>query len=320
MNVIRLCQSVALLVVMPIAMIACQISLHADEAPARLQAGFAEADITPELGMEQPGGYGKSYHRVVHDPCKVRAAVFDDGTNRVAIVGLDGIGVHSQMVAEARRQIHQQCGIAPGCIMVAASHSHSSGPIHGVLPDAYDHADEFIQKLAYEHSTCTNLDYYQSVQTKLVDAVCRADAASCMANCGAGRGTEDQVAFNRRFLMKNGLTYTHPGQGNPEIVKPAGPVDPDVGVIGAWNEEGQLMGCVVNFACHATTSPGGVSANYIYYLEKAIRGMFGPDVVVVFLPGTSGDVTQVDNLSPYASVRNQNSGPNWWVAEWVRRQ
>jgi hypothetical protein len=277
---------------------ASQNAAFGDE-PQLLQAGFAEADITPDSGMEQPGGYGKSYHQQVHDPCKIRASVFADGNSRVAIVGLDGIGVHGEMVHEARHQIHSRCGIAPEAIMVAASHSHSSGPIHGIMPGDYNHASPQVQKLAYEHSTCTNLDYYRDVLNKLVDAVCRADAAKQPCRCGAGKGVEDKVAFNRRFLMKNGLTYTHPGQGNPDIVKPAGPVDPEVGVIGAWNSDGQLTGCIVNFACHATTSPGGISANYIYYLETAIRGMFGQQVVVVFLPGTSGDVTQVDNLSPY---------------------
>ena len=107
--------------------------------------------------------------------------------------------------------------------------------------------------------------------------------------------------------MKNGLTYTHPGKGNPDIADYAGPTDPEVGVIGVWDLEGKLLGCVVNYACHATTSPGGISANYIYYLEQTIRGCMGSDCVVVFLQGFSGDVTQVDNRSPYANP----SGEQW---------
>src|SRR6185437_1792062 len=77
--------------------------------------------------------------------------------------------------------------------------------------------------------------------------------------------------------------------------------DPEVGVIGAWDagHPNRLLGCIVNFACHATTSPGGISANYIHYLEKAIQGYYGKDCVVVFLAGASGDITQVDNRSPY---------------------
>ena len=169
------------------------------------------------------------------------------------------------------------------------------------MPGEFDHASPLVQRLAYEESTCVDPKYLARVEQALIDAVCEADDRRVEARAGVGKGLEPTVAFNRRFLMQDGRTVTHPGLGNPDIVEPAGPVDPEVGVIGAWDakDPNRLLGCVVNFACHATTSPGGISANYIHYLEKAIQGYYGKDCVVVFLAGASGDITQVDNRSPY---------------------
>ena len=272
----------------------------AENAP-EFKAGFAERDITPEIGMEQPGGYGKAFARSQHDPCKVRAAVFDDGKNRVALVGIDALLIRHPSVAAVRTEIEKRTGIPAQSILVSASHTHSGGPTGMILPGEFDADSELVRSLAYEKSTIANPSYLARVESQIVEAVCAADASRTPARCGAGFGVAEQAAFNRRFHMRNGLTMTHPGQGNPDIVEPAGPVDPQVGVIGAWDKNNQLVGCVVNFACHATTAPGAggsISADYVYYLEKTIRGMYGDQAVVVFLPGAAGDVTQVDNRHP----------------------
>jgi hypothetical protein len=282
----------ALRVISVLGIISCCSNL-----PADIRAGFAERDITPEIGMEQPGGYHKAFHSKLHDPCKVRAAVFDDGQRRAAIVGLDALVVPRALVLACRRRIQETCGIPGESILLAASHSHSSGPVGMVQPGEYDHASPLVQKLAYQESSAANPDYLRKVEDAVVEAVTAADQSRTEVQCGFGFGSESQVAFNRRFRMRNGLTHTHPGAGNPDIVEVAGPTDPQVGVIGAWNKDGQLLGCLVNFACHATTSPGGISANYIYYLERVVRGAMGKDVIVVFTAGACGDVTQVDNLS-----------------------
>ncbi len=276
--------------------------------PAAMKVGFAERDISPQIGMEQPGGYVKAFHSSFHDPCKVRAAVFDDGTWRVAVVGVDALLIHVPQVAAARQEIERRTGIPGDAVLITASHSHSSGPTGMVLPGQYDHASEFVKKLAYEMSSCAHAGYLQQVVTAIVDAVWEANEKRVPARCGAASGVEKEVSFNRRFRMRNGFTHTHPGQGNPDIVEVAGPIDPEVGVIGAWDEQGNFLGCLVNFACHATTNPGGISANWIYYMERVIRGaMDAPQAIVVFLPGACGDVTQVDNLSPYAYP----SGKRW---------
>ena len=270
--------------------------------PARaFKAGFAERDITPEIGMEQPGNYGKQFHRIFHDACKVRAAVFDDGRERVAVVGIDALGIRADTVAAARKAVQERCGIRPHSVLIAASHSHSAGPTLGVVPGEWDGESELVKTLAREHTTNVDPKYLARVERAIADAVVEADGKRAGAKAAAGFGVEDKVAFNRRFRMKNGTTTTHPGQGNPNIVEPAGPTDPQVGVLGAWGEaDGKLLGCVVNFACHATTAPGGTSADYVYYLEKTIRGLMGEHVIVVFVPGASADVTQVDNQSPHA--------------------
>jgi hypothetical protein len=175
-------------------------------------------------------------------------------------------------------------------------------------PGEYDQASPLVQRLAYKQSSCADPDYLKLVNQQIIEAVVEADRARVEARCGFGRGHEGEVSFNRRLRMKNGMSWSHPGQGNPEIVDYAGPIDPEVNVIGVWDTRGRLLGCIVNFACHATTNPGGISANWIYYLEKTIQGALGMTAQVVFLQGACGDITQVDNLS-----RHQNPAGEKWA-------
>ena len=270
------------------------------EEGASSKAGFAERDITPDPGMEVPGAYVKSREWKIHDPCKVRAVVFDDGRTRVALVGLTrscskvpcsgGEANHPRALWDSRLI---QCWLAPR-ITIRRGRLVWSNRASTTTPQP------LVKKLAYEVSSDADAGYVERVQEEIVTAVCHANSCRVEARCGFGVGNESKVSFNRRLRMKNGLTYTHPGQGNPDIVGYAGPIDPQVGVVGAWDKSGRLLGCIVNFACHATTSPGGFSANWIYYMEKTIRGSLGADLPVVFLQGCCGDITQVDNLSPYA--------------------
>jgi hypothetical protein len=281
------------------------LAAEAELEKSPLKAGFAEADITPEIGMEMPGNYGKVYGRGVHDPCKVRAVVIDDGRRRIALVGVDALMVRRPLVMAARKGIQERCGIAAEAVLIGASHSHSSGPTGMVLQGEFDHAPLWVQRLAYDQSSMANPAYLRRVEQEIVNAVCQANDKRVEARLSFSSGREEKVAFNRRLRMKDGTTFTHPGKGNPDAVGYAAPIDPEVGVIGAWDKSGRLLGCAVNFACHATTSPPGFSANWIYYLERAIRGGMGIDVPVVFLQGACADITQVDNLSPYAEPPGQ---------------
>lgn len=279
----------------------------APSAPA-FTAGFAERDITPDLGMEAPGGYGKDYHRTFHDPCKVRAVVFSDGKQRVALVGIDMLFVTRALVLEARADIEKRCGIPGSAVLIGASHSHSSGPIGMSEPGDFDRASPLVKDLVENKTIVSNPGYTQLLRKQIADAVVAADASRVDARMAVGFGHEDKVSFNRRLRMKGGITFSHPGAGNPDILGYAGPIDPQVGTVGVWDLKGRLLGVVVNFACHATANPGGISANWIWAMEKTLRGATGDAALpVVFLQGACGDITQVDNLTKF-----QNPGAEEW--------
>lgn len=277
------------------------------EAPV-FKAGFAEKDITPDIGMEQPGDYGKNHHRSFHDRCKVRAVVFDDGKKRVALVGLDLIMIKRSLVKEMREEIKKRCGIEPGNIMIGASHSHSAGPISVDEPGELDNASPIVKSLALNNSITSDPGYNKRLVEQTVQAVVQANLTRIDAKLAVGSGHEDKVSYNRRLKMKNGLAFSHPGVGNPDIIDYAGPIDPEVGTVGVWDLKNNLLGMVVNFSCHATTSPGGISSSWIGEMENTLRGATGNAALpVVFMQGACGDITQVDNLAKY-----QNPAPAEW--------
>ena len=268
--------------------------------------GVAERDVTPEIGMERPGNYMKVIHKTLHDPCKVRAVVFDDGKKRTAIVGIDALMIPRDIVVSVRKKVEARCGIPAEAILIGASHSHSSGPIGFVQPGEYDHADAFVRSLAYDESPAADAKYLQHVENMLVEVICAADASRAECRVGIGVGHEDKAGVNRRYHMKNGMTYTYPGRGNPDVLEPAGPIDPEVGVIGVWDKQGKCIGCVVNFARHANTPASGISANWIYYMEQTIRGAMGQDCIVVYLAGANGNISHDNQHDPYASLSGED--------------
>lgn len=182
---------------------------------AEIKAGFADRDISPDIGMERPGGYGKGFHQSFHDPCKARAAVFNDGSKVVALVGLDALFIREPQVAAIRKAVNGKTGIDPLAVLIGASHSHSSGPTGMVLPGEFDHASKEVQELAYEQSSAADPVYLERMINGVVEAVVEAFEKRQAVTLGFGSGREDSVSFNRRWRMNNGLSFTHPRYGNP---------------------------------------------------------------------------------------------------------
>ncbi len=260
------------------------LSLALALAQGDVQAGFAAADITPEIGAHIPGGFRPNPSKGVRDPLYAVACVVTDGKTPVALVGIDELFVGKSTVTQARERIAKNTGIPAAHILIAASHTHAGGPLVSCLGTDADPA------------------YAIKVAEGIAKAVEDAWAAKQPVEVGIGLGKEDTISFNRRFLMKDGREITHPGKpgtkNHDQIVKPAGAIDPDVGVLAARKPGGAVQGVVVNFACHCTVVGGNqFSADYVAYLRKDLKAVYGATTEIVFLNGACGDLTQVDNQS-----------------------
>jgi hypothetical protein len=249
-----------------------------------LRAGFGSADITPEVGASIPGGFKPNPSKGIRDPLFAVACVITDGTTPVALVGIDELFIGKETVRFARRRIEERTRIPGAHVLIAASHTHSGGPIVSCLGNEGDAA------------------YEEKVGILIAKAVEEAWAALEPSEVGIGLGKEDTISFNRRFLMKDGREITHPGRPgtkyHDQIVRPAGPIDPDVGVLAVRKPGGAITGIVVNFACHCTVVGGNqFSADYVGHLRRHLKAVYGEKVEVAFLNGACGDITQVDNMS-----------------------
>jgi hypothetical protein len=256
----------------------------AAEEKTELRVGFGRADITPPLQTRIPGGFGRVLARGVHDRLWAVACVVSDGSTSVALVGIDTVSVPRTIVAHARRLIPKETGIIGDNVLIGASHTHSGGYV-GTEPEN-DREAGYLEKLP------------RAIAATVTDAW----KARRPAEVGIGVGKEVSISYNRRFLMRDGRVITHPGKpGTPhhdDIVRPAGGIDPDVGVLAFRGPDGKLLGVVVNFACHNTVMSGNeFSADYAGQLRRHLQRMHGEATPVVFLLGACGDITQVDNRS-----------------------
>src|SRR5207249_7461685 len=96
--------------------------------------------------------------------------------------------------------------------------------------------------------------------------------------------------------MKNGKVAFNPGQLNRNIVRPAGPSDPDVGILLAREVKSKqpFAGATI-FAMHADTAGGTeYSADYPYYLQEELREAFGKHFISAFGAGASGDLNHIN--------------------------
>jgi len=238
-----------------------------------VQAGFAQADITPKAPADLAGYFNRRTSTGVLDPLHARAAVLDDGSTRLALVAVDLIGFPLELVNAVRERVG---GDFPH-LLVTATHTHTAPAVFRI------------------YAPGPQADYIESVVYPGIEQACRAAAAAlapCTVVCGTAR--EQGLAFNRRYWMRDGRVVTNPPKGHPDIAEPEGPVDHDVTVY-AFERDGVACGLLVD-ACNHTDTIGGnqVSADWPGHMARCVCEELGRDVPVLLLNGPAGNINHFD--------------------------
>jgi len=257
-----------------------------------LQAGVATIDITPPIGYRMSGYFRERLCTGIDNPLQAKALVLQQGATQTAWVFCDLIGLHTELSQDARQQITETTGIPTNNILITATHSHT-GPLYfGALRDHF-HAQALAQ---HGEDPQEEVDYAALLIKRIARVVKQAQQQCSPMHVEAGTVAQKGLSFNRRFFMKDGPVRFNPGVLNPNIIKAAGPIDPDLGILLFREPEGgPVRAGLVNFALHLDTVGGTrYAADYPYYLEQTLRQTWGQDFVLLFGTGCCGDINHID--------------------------
>ena len=255
------------------------------------RAGVAEVDITPPIGHRMAGYFDERFATGIHDPLQAKAIVLQQGDQQIAMAFCDLVGLSLNVSTNARAQASAITGIPMANILISATHSHT-GPLFDDVRRKYFH-EAAVAKFGKDPQE--TIYYPKFLVEKLVKVIVEAQSKLRPAQVAVGIGKQEGLAFNRRFHMANGKVAFNPGQLNPNIVRPAGPTDPDVGILLVRDAKAKPMAGLTVFAMHSDTIGGTLySADYAYFLQQALRSVFGEKYISAFAAGTCGDLNHID--------------------------
>jgi hypothetical protein len=218
----------------------------------------------------------------VHDPLHVCSFALENDGAGLAIAVCDVIGIDRRYLDQAKARITETTGLLPEQVIISCTHTHTG-------PETGDDA------------------YTEWLWQRIADGVRIAWQALEPVQVGWARTSEERLVFNRRYRMTDGSVQTNPGVGNPQVAEPAGPTDPEVGVLALHRAGGQPLGLLGNYSLHYVGIPDdftALSADYFGFFSTLIQRLRGASFVVALSNGACGDINNVDVMG--ASTRRND--------------
>ncbi|MBQ3093917.1 MAG: hypothetical protein IJC52_01990 [Clostridia bacterium] len=252
---------------------------------ATFKAGFGRVTITPPLGVKMAGYYHERISEGVLDELEANCLAVNDGENTAVLLSCDLLYCNQPQIDYTRDLINSTTGVPIDNIFICCTHTHT-GP--------YCLRGSCISSPVATHDTSrADPAYLDMLSRKMATAAQLAINDLAETTADIGRNTVHDVAFIRRFLMKDGSAKPFPGFNHPDIVRPIGEPDETVQVL-RFNREGKKSITVVNLQVHADmVGFEKFSADYPRYVRETVETVY-PDTHCIYYNGPEGDLGGVD--------------------------
>jgi hypothetical protein len=243
-----------------------------------LKVGFYRVNINPMLGINISGYFKVRKAEGVLDDIEVNAIAYECSGKRAVMLSADLCGIRQDLVALIQDAISEKTGLDKNYIYISATHTHTG-------PDVNTERAEELEE-----------EYIRFFVKRATDAAVCALNDLKPAQMGYGISQAPNVAFVRRFRMKDGSIKTNPGVDNPDIVAPVGDVDERVNLLRFDRENAETV-LLVNFANHPDVVGGCmISADWPGFLRRTVEKSID-NTKCLFFNGAQGDVNHV-NVHP----------------------
>lgn len=243
---------------------------------SKLFAAFGEIELPCPIGT-LIGGWipPERPTRMKLDPLQANVAILKNDEATLVLVSTDLLMLDVEDTDEMRRLVAQAVDTTYENVLIAATHNHC-GP---AAVEQYD--------------APKNHTFVAELKTLLVSCAAETYARLEPAVLGSGFTYENDITWNRRYILRDGSAWAHPQVDKMEVLFAEGPIDPQVGVICVRNMGGDAMGYVVNFACHPLFYGGQciATANFPGVLRRELKKKENPNCVTVFIQGAAGDIS-----------------------------
>ena len=250
----------------------------------KLKAGFARVNINPPMGIPVRGYFKERFADGILDDLEINALALECDGVKAILFCIDHLGIEQNLCSDYRKAVSDVTGVPMEHIIISQTHTHTGPALQK------DSEDKMIA------------DYTSFVEKRLVDVAQFALSDLKDAKMGYGKGSAPNVAFIRRYVMKDGSVKTNPGVNNPDIVRPIGDTDDSVNVL-RFDREGADSIVFVNFANHPDVVGGcKISADWPGLVRRDVEKFLG-NTKCIFFNGAQGDVNHV-NVHPTGGYLN----------------